>query len=257
MTPQKFYKDKFALVFDLRTCEEVNKTGHGRNLENSNNGVSLKIKKSAHTGTIYCDVYLVSDGLVSFMNNDVLGIQNYVIMYYIDGYTFQHDYLWHDKLWETYYLLNMIEKRFRKHFDYIILICPTFTWNKTCQEWKYINDPDFIAIECDQDKVDRTLHFVQEIYKGTNSLIILDDCASSQDVKNRTSELVKLAFSARHFGLSTIVITQQLNSISKPYRDNVAKVISFYNPDEDDMNVIFRRYLGQFQQKKGQELLKN
>ena len=60
------------------------------------------------------------------------------------------------------------------------------------------------------------LHFVQEIYKGTSSLIILDDCASSQDVKNRTSELVKLAFSARHYGLSTIVITQQLSSIAKP-----------------------------------------
>ena len=136
---------------------------------------------------------------------------------------------------KTYYLLNMIEKHYTKHFDYIILIFSTFTWNKTCQEWKYINDPDFIAIECDQDKVDRTLHFVQEIYKGTNSLIILDDCASSQDVKNRTSELVKLAFSAGYFGLSTLVITQQLNSISKPYRDNVVKVISFYNPDEDDI----------------------
>ena len=143
---------------------------------------------------------------------------------------------------KTYYLLSMIEKHFRKHFDYIILIRPTFTWNKTYQEWKYINDPYFIAMECDQDKVDRILHFVQEIYKGTNSLIVLDDCAGSQDVKNRTSELVKLAFSARHFGLSTIFITQQLNSISKPYRD-VAKVISCYNPNEDDMNVIFRRHL--------------
>ena len=78
----------------------------------------------------------------------------------------------------------------------------------------------------------------------------MDDCTNSQDVRNRTSELVKLTFSARHFGLSTMVITQQLNSISKPYRDNVAKVTSFYNPDEDDMNVIFRRYLGHSSKKK-------
>ena len=145
---------------------------------------------------------------------------------------------------KTYYLLNLLETQFKKHFDYIILICPTFSWNKTYQEWKYINDSDLFSIECDQDKVDKRLYIVQEIFKGTNSLIILDDCASSQDVKNRTSELVKLAFSARHYQLSTIVITQQLTSISKPYRDNVAKVITFYNSDEDDMNVIFRRYLG-------------
>ena len=158
---------------------------------------------------------------------------------------------------KTFYLLNMMETQVNKHFDYIILICPTYTWNETYQEWEYINDPDFIAIECDQDNVDRILNFVQVIYKGTNSLIILDDCASSQDVKNRTSELVKLAFSARHFGLSTIVITQQLNSISKPYRDNVAKVISFYNPDKDDMNVIFRRYLGHSSKKERTQLVEN
>ena len=55
---------------------------------------------------------------------------------------------------KTYYLLNMIEKH-KKHFDYIILICPTYTWNKTYQEWKYINGSDFIAIECEQDNIDR------------------------------------------------------------------------------------------------------
>ena len=125
---------------------------------------------------------------------------------------------------KTFYLLNMLEKQFSKHFDYIILVCPTFSWNKTYQQWKYINDTDFLALECEQDKVDKILHFVQEIYKGTNSLIILDDCASSQDVKNRTSELVKLAFSARHYGLSTIVITQQLTSIAKPYRENISNL---------------------------------
>ena len=103
---------------------------------------------------------------------------------------------------KTFYLLNMLETQFNKNFDHIILICPTFSWNETYQQWKYINDSDLFAIECDQDKVNKILHIVQEIFKGTNRFIILDDCASSQDVKNRTSELVKLAFSAKHFGLS-------------------------------------------------------
>ena len=79
---------------------------------------------------------------------------------------------------------------------------------------------------------------------GTDSLIIMDDCASSQDVKNRTGELVKVPFSARRYGFSTIVITQQLTSISKPYRDNISRVVSSYNPNQDDMKVIFHGYLG-------------
>ena len=145
---------------------------------------------------------------------------------------------------KTYHLTKMLEKYFMNHFDFIILICPTFSWNKTYQQWKYIKDPDLVTTECEQKHVNKILHVIQIIFMGTNSLIILDDCASSQDVKNRTGEIVKLAFSARHYGLSTIVITQQLTSISKPYRDTISGVVSFYNPNQDDMKVIFHSYLG-------------
>ena len=62
-------------------------------------------------------------------------------------------------------------------------------------------------------------------------------------VKNRTSELIQLAFSARHYGLSTIVLTQQLTSISKPYRENIAKLVTFFNPNRKDMKVIVDDYL--------------
>ena len=79
--------------------------------------------------------------------------------------------------------------------------------------------------------------------KNTNSLIILDDCAASKDVKNRTSELVNLAFLGRHIGLSTIVITQQLTSIAKPYRMNISKLVTFYNACRDDTKYIINNYL--------------
>ena len=66
------------------------------------------------------------------------------------------------------------------------------------------------------------LKYVSYVYKGSNSLIILDDCATGQSVKNRVSELVRLAFSARHYNLSAIVITQQLTSVAKPYLENIS-----------------------------------
>ncbi len=85
--------------------------------------------------------------------------------------------------------------------------------------------------------------YIVDNYKGTNSLIILDDCACTQAVKNRVSELVNLAFSARHYGFSTIVITQQLTSIAKPYRENIAKLVTFYNPSKKDMQTITDDFL--------------
>ena len=48
------------------------------------------------------------------------------------------------------------------------------------------------------DNVETILQDITHFAKNTNSLIILDDCAASKDVKNRTSELVKLGFSGRH-----------------------------------------------------------
>ena len=61
------------------------------------------------------------------------------------------------------------------------------------------DDLDFPAIPCDEDDIDLVLKHVVDLIKGSNTLIILDDCASGQDIKNRTSEVVKLEFSARHY----------------------------------------------------------
>ena len=144
---------------------------------------------------------------------------------------------------KTHYLLNMLEKEYKNHYDYIFIVCPTLEDNKTYQQWKYLTDPDVYELPVTHDNVENILREITHFAKNTNSLIILDDCASSKDVKNRTSELVKLGFSGRHIGLSTIVVTQQLTSIAKPYRMNISKLVTFYNACTDDMKYIFNNYL--------------
>ncbi len=144
---------------------------------------------------------------------------------------------------KTYYLLDMLEKEYFGHFSYIFLICPTYFWNKTYQEWIYKDSEKFYPLPCDQNSVDDFLKYIVDNFKGTNSLIILDDCAATQIVKNRVSELVNLAFSARHYRLSTIVITQQMTSIAKPYIENISKLVTFYNPSKKDMQTITDEFL--------------
>ncbi len=140
---------------------------------------------------------------------------------------------------KTHYLLNMLVE----DFDYIFLICPTYNWNKTYQEWIYKDGEKFYPLPCDQNSVDDFIKYIVDNFRGTNSLIILDDCASTQAVKNRVSELVSLGMHARHFGFSTIVITQQFTSIAKPFRENIAKLVMFYNPSKKDMQTIVDEFL--------------
>ena len=144
---------------------------------------------------------------------------------------------------KTHYLLEMLEQDYKKHFDYIFIVCPTLEDNKTYQNWKYLKDPKVFELPCAHDEVEKILQDIINFAKNTNSLIILDDCASSKDVKHRTSKLVKLEFHGRHIGLSTIVITQQLTSIAKPYRMNISKLVTFYNACKDDTKYIFNNYL--------------
>ena len=122
-----------------------------------------------------------------------------------------------------------------------------------------MEDPDVFAIACDHDKVEGVLRDIVKFAKNTNSLVTLDDCSASKDVKNRTSELVKLAFSGRHIGLSTIVITQQLTSIAKPYRMNISKLVTFYSARKDDRRDMFENHLSvdKYEKQKILEALKS
>ena len=69
--------------------------------------------------------------------------------------------------------------------------------------------------------------------EGINALIVLDDYVAAKDVKGRTGEPVK-------FGLW--VLTQQLSSITKPFRENVAAIVLFYTPSAKTTKTISEEF---------------
>ena len=75
ITPEVFYKDKFALVIDLRSIEDIHKTGNGINTMDDNK-ISLQIKKSSHTANIKCYTFLVYDGVTNIVQKMVEDVQN-------------------------------------------------------------------------------------------------------------------------------------------------------------------------------------
>ena len=105
---------------------------------------------------------------------------------------------------KTQFFVTQLFGPFWGKFDYIVLICPTFAHNRTLDRFGE-NDPRLCIIICEHHHVENWLKIVSFAFEGTNTLIVLDDCAASKDVKDvkgRTGELVKLGFSARHTGIS-------------------------------------------------------
>ena len=140
---------------------------------------------------------------------------------------------------KTQFFVNQIFSPFKGKFDYIMLICPTFAHNITLYRFGE-RDPRLYIIICEQHEVKIWLKLASFAFEGTNTLIVLDDCAASKDVKGRTGELVKLGFSARHAGISVWVLTQQLSSIAKTFRENVAAIVFLHAIGQDHKNHLRR-----------------
>ena len=145
------------------------------------------------------------------------------------------------------FVANQIYGPFRGKFDYIVLICPTFSHNKTYHRIGE-NDPRMFVIICAQHEVENWLRLVSRFFEGTNMLIILDDCTASKDVKGHTGELVNLGFSARHISISVWVLTQKITSIKASFRENVAVIVLFYTPSANTTKAIFDDYAGELSQ---------
>lgn len=143
---------------------------------------------------------------------------------------------------KTHYLLKHLKEKCRQKYNTIYITCLTFSINTTWQNWRSKNDPGVKVLET--RNVNRAIKSVLSCHEqGKKALIIFDDVAFSKDVKSQSSELVDLGFSGRHRGIDTIVLTQQLTSIAKAYRENITFLVSLYMPGKRDMKVIVDDFL--------------
>ena len=85
---------------------------------------------------------------------------------------------------KTSFLVKILTHEFLGVFDYIFLVCPTYIHNKTYDGFAE-NDVDFFVIIPEQDQINDFLKLISFAFEGTNTLIILDDCAASKDVKKK------------------------------------------------------------------------
>ena len=75
---------------------------------------------------------------------------------------------------KTHNLLSMLEKEYKKHYDYIssLIVCPTLEDNKTYQQWKYLTDPDVYKLPVAHDNVEIMQNITNHAKKPTVSLFL-------------------------------------------------------------------------------------
>ena len=143
-------------------------------------------------------------------------------------------------------------------FEYVVLVCPTYTKNESYKGFAN-NDPRFIVISPDASNVDEVndiLSDITTVFSGYKTLVVLDDCAFSKDLKQRSNKFINLAFSGRHENISVWVLTQQLTAISKPFRENVGCIVSFFTPNKISNQTLFDEYGGELDPEQRKHFMK-
>jgi len=142
---------------------------------------------------------------------------------------------------KTHFVLDLLENEYKNKFDHILIVCPTFEYNRTYDRKFVYRDIDVIPIIIN-DKLNEVLGTLFSRYKDRKeqTLIIIDDCANLHDTKLKATALTKLAFHGRHANISTWILTQKYNAIVKDFRENIMMLVLFYDKDKESREAAFK-----------------
>ena len=94
----------------------------------------------------------------------------------------------------------MIEEEYNKHFDYIVIICPTLREdNKTYHAKEWINNDDNVWL---LDPKGNLYQWIKksELLRFFEILFIIDDIIANESLDKKRQRLLELAISGRHQG---------------------------------------------------------
>ena len=125
---------------------------------------------------------------------------------------------------KTHLFLEFIEKEYNKHYDYIIIICPTLQENtKTYHAKEWIKNDDVWLVDS-KNNLYQWIKKLPELLRFREVLFIIDDIIANESLDKRRQPLLELSISGRHRGHYLWLLTQSYSAIPKNLRTQ-AKVI--------------------------------
>ena len=139
---------------------------------------------------------------------------------------------------KTHLVLDMIETQYNKHFDKIIISCPTIRWNKTYigRSW-VIKDENIWLVE-PKDKLYDYIEKLFNLEAGNAVLFIVDDIIADENLDKRRQSLLELAISGRQKNHYLWLLTQSYTAIPKNLRRQAKAIFTCYPKERGDMRTI-------------------
>ena len=112
-------------------------------------------------------------------------------------------------------VLRLIEKDYKIHFDYIIIICPTLRWNKTYHSKDWIKNDDKVWLVEPKDRLYQCIEKLSLLLASFKALFIIDDIIADEGLEKRRQSLLELVISGRHREHYLWLLTESYSAIQK------------------------------------------
>ena len=139
---------------------------------------------------------------------------------------------------KTHLVLELIEKVYNKHFDFIIIICPTLRENSTYHAKEWIKNDDKVWLVDPKDNLYQWIKKLSELLRFLEVLFIIDDLIANESLDKRRQPLLELSISGRHRGHYLWLLTQSYSAIPKNLRRQAKAIFVWYPKERGDLKMI-------------------
>ena len=132
----------------------------------------------------------------------------------------------------------MLENKYKNHFNFIIIICPTLRYNSTYKSRGWVwTDPEVIPIE-----LENNLYYlivkISNLLAGSKTLFLIDDIIADEALDKRRQPLLELAISGHHRQHSLWLLTQSYTAVPNNIRRQAKMLYVWYPKNRTDLNII-------------------
>ena len=139
---------------------------------------------------------------------------------------------------KTHLVLDLIEREYNKHFDYIIIIWPTLLWNKIYHSKDWIKNDDKVWLIDPKDKLYKWIEKLSQLLPCSQTLFIIDNFIADEGLDKKRQSLLELAISGRHRDHYLWLLTQSYSAIPKNLRRQAKAIFVWYSKERGDLKMM-------------------
>ena len=139
---------------------------------------------------------------------------------------------------KTHLVLELIEKEYNKHFDYIIIICPTLRENSTYHAKEWIKNDDKVWLLEPKENLYQWIKKLSMLLRFLDVLFIIYDVIANESLGKRRQPLLELAILGRRQGLYLWLLTQSYSAIPKNLRRHSKTIFVWYPKEMADLKTM-------------------